>query len=126
MAVLLGLDALIFVLFFCVLKKEPSRLHIRLNILAPFAIQFVSIAGWMVREIGRKPWTVYGLVKVEEAANPSALSPFVIAGIVAYLVSLIVGVGLVIVLVFGRKKTKKMEIMPEKVTEESDGENHGS
>jgi cytochrome d ubiquinol oxidase subunit I len=38
--------------------------------------------GWMTREIGRQPWTVYGLVRTSEAASslPTASVGWTLAG----------------------------------------------
>ena len=40
--------------------------------MAAVAAQAVSTLGWVVREVGRKPWTIYGVMTVDVAhtANP--------------------------------------------------------
>lgn len=52
-----------------------------------------AVLGWAVREVGRKPWTVYGLLWPEElvSANAITLSPSFIAFMA--LVIMVVGVG---------------------------------
>jgi len=32
-------------------------------------------AGWAVRELGRQPWTIYGLVRPEEVITPNPITP---------------------------------------------------
>jgi cytochrome d ubiquinol oxidase subunit I len=32
-------------------------------------------AGWAVREIGRQPWTIYGLVRPEQVVTPNPITP---------------------------------------------------
>ena len=52
-----------------VLWRKPRRWALRLAIAAvpwPFA---AAISGWLVREIGRQPWLVYGLLRTEDAAS---------------------------------------------------------
>src|SRR5205823_2718705 len=37
---------------------------------------FVALeAGWMVTELGRQPWTIYGVMRTSEAVTPSADVP---------------------------------------------------
>jgi cytochrome d ubiquinol oxidase subunit I len=95
LAILLGLNSLILVLFWFVLKREIPKFLIKLNVLTPFIAHIVSTFGWGVREVGRKPWTVYGLLKVDEAATPMALSPLLTLGIIIYIFA--VGFGLLYV-----------------------------
>ncbi len=104
LAILLGIDVLILVIFYYVLKKDPKKWHLKLNLAAPFLIHVVSVFGWMVREIGRKPWTVYGIVKVEEAARQSPLPLYLTMGMLIYIVSLGAGLLLVVLFLFGRQK----------------------
>jgi len=33
-------------------------------------------AGWAVREVGRQPWTIYGLVRPEQVITPNPITPF--------------------------------------------------
>jgi cytochrome d ubiquinol oxidase subunit I len=33
-----------------------------------------AVLGWLVREVGRKPWTVYGLIKPEEVITQVPLT----------------------------------------------------
>jgi cytochrome d ubiquinol oxidase subunit I len=52
-----------------------------------------AVAGWYVREVGRKPWTVYGLLYPSELVTPVpySTSPSFLA--FAYLVILAVNIG---------------------------------
>ncbi len=38
-----------------------------------------AMLGWMVREVGRSPWTVYGLLYPEELVTPVSINPIVLA-----------------------------------------------
>ena len=56
-------------------------------------LPYVAInLGWVVAEVGRQPWVVYGLMKTEEAVSPIALSQviFSIAGLVIFYTVLII------------------------------------
>ena len=103
LAILLGLNSLILVLFWFILKKEVPRFLIKLNVLAPIIAHIVSTFGWGVREVGRKPWTVYGLLKVDEAATPMALSPLLVWGIIIYIFAVGFGLLYVVYRVFIKK-----------------------
>jgi cytochrome d ubiquinol oxidase subunit I len=32
-------------------------------------------AGWAVRELGRQPWTIYGLVRPDQVITPNPITP---------------------------------------------------
>jgi cytochrome d ubiquinol oxidase subunit I len=56
--------------------------------LAQFAapIGFVAvIAGWCVTEVGRQPWTVYGLLRTAESVSPSLTSHDVAISLAGYM-----------------------------------------
>lgn len=65
-------------------KLMESSLYLKAMVLAiplPYlAIQF----GWIVAEVGRQPWIVYGLMKTADAASPIAVSQ-VATSLVAFL-----------------------------------------
>jgi cytochrome d ubiquinol oxidase subunit I len=42
------------------------------------AVMLASGLGWFVREVGRKPWTVYGLIYPEELITPVPVNPIVL------------------------------------------------
>ena len=50
---------------------------------SPVVAQVVSFLGWAVREIGRKPWTIYGVMTVDVAktANPADPVVYAVAGL---------------------------------------------
>ncbi|MEM2597464.1 MAG: cytochrome ubiquinol oxidase subunit I, partial [Thermofilum sp.] len=55
------------------LGGEKRRILI-LSALAVAGTVTPSALGWAVREVGRKPWTVYGLLTPEELATPVPLA----------------------------------------------------
>jgi len=62
-----------------------SALFLRLSELAG-AIGFVAvIAGWFVTEVGRQPWTVYGLLRTAESVSPSLTSFDVVVSLAGYM-----------------------------------------
>ncbi len=72
LAVLLGLSALVIVYMLFVKKKEFCSPYM---LILPVIAQLVSFLGWAVREVGRKPWTIYGIMDVKTAhtINPPPL-----------------------------------------------------
>jgi cytochrome d ubiquinol oxidase subunit I len=71
LAVILGLLA-IFVAYMLYNNKDFPYSYL---IALPVVAQIVSFLGWAVREIGRKPWTIYGVMDVGTAhtINPPTL-----------------------------------------------------
>lgn len=57
-----------------------------LLISVPVIVQMVSFLGWTVREIGRKPWTIYGIMDVQTAHTMNPPSPGEAAAIALYLI----------------------------------------
>ncbi|AKG38344.1 cytochrome BD ubiquinol oxidase subunit I [Infirmifilum uzonense] len=83
LAVLLGLFAIVmFVLVYKNTKINTSLLV--LAALSPILAQLVSFLGWAVREIGRKPWSIYGVMTVDVAhtANPASPSAYILVAFI--------------------------------------------
>ncbi len=48
---------------------------------------FIAVlAGWTVTEVGRQPWTVYGLFRTAQSVSPSLTGPDVLLSLLAYIV----------------------------------------
>jgi cytochrome d ubiquinol oxidase subunit I len=49
-------------------------------------IGFIAvIAGWFVTEVGRQPWTVYGLLRTANSVSPSLIGSEVVLSLLAYM-----------------------------------------
>lgn len=73
-------------------KLENSKKYLK-TVLYSMLLPYVAInAGWVVAEVGRQPWAVYGLMKTEDAVSPIALSQiiFSIGGLVLFYTVLII------------------------------------
>jgi cytochrome d ubiquinol oxidase subunit I len=46
---------------------------------------FAVIAGWLVTEVGRQPWTVYGLLRTAQSVSPSLTGIDVLISLLAYM-----------------------------------------
>lgn len=87
LAILLGLSALLLAYFTFLRKREicsPALLGL------PVIAQVVSFLGWAVREIGRKPWTVYGIMDVKTAHTINPPPPAIAVAIELYFVALLI------------------------------------
>jgi cytochrome d ubiquinol oxidase subunit I len=70
LAVFMALIALVLLLK--VARGKPiSKAWLRLAILNSFLAIVINILGWYIKELGRLPWVIYGLVKVSDIASPS-------------------------------------------------------
>lgn len=64
---------------------ENKYLHYLWIIMAPSG--FIAIlAGWFVTEIGRQPYTAYGILKTAKSVSPAILGPQVAASLAAFIV----------------------------------------
>lgn len=69
--------------------NKYEDLLLKIGITPGIIVPAIAALGWAVREIGRKPWTVYGLLYPEELLTTFEISPAVIATVItAILVSL--------------------------------------
>ncbi len=63
---------------------ESTRLLRVLTWMIP--LPFVAVlAGWFVTEIGRQPWIIYGLLRVEDAVTPSLTGWMALLSLVGYI-----------------------------------------
>ena len=103
--IMVGLGVLMLALsLFCLLARVVGRLY-DWKLLHRFALAmgpagFVAvIAGWVTTEVGRQPFTVYGLMRTAESASPLQ-APAVAASLLAFIVVyfLVFGAGIYYVL----------------------------
>ena len=113
---LLGLAALIFNLGLLAkfTRRVVGRLGERksiflLSFIVVLASIFASGLGWFVREDGRKPWTVYGLLYPEELVTPVTNGPVFIVFAVLFVAVAVIGVyGIYVV---STKRLKFIELL---------------
>jgi cytochrome d ubiquinol oxidase subunit I len=91
LAILLGLYALLLTYY---LWRSWSEVRIPgwaawLGYLVIPTVHIVSFFGWAVREIGRKPWTIYGVMTPETAHTVNPASTGEVALVAIYLLTLI-------------------------------------
>ncbi len=88
LGVLLGLTALAAALE---LRRadEPPRWVLWASSLSPILAQLVSFLGWAVREIGRKPWAIYGIMDVQTEVTVNPPPAWQLALVALYLVALL-------------------------------------
>lgn len=66
----------------------PSRTWLMLAPLAAAIAQTVSIMGWIVRETGRLPWLIYGVMTVGEGFTPNPVSSWVLVLIALFFLAI--------------------------------------
>src|SRR5580704_13588277 len=66
-------------------RLADTPLFLRLcQLLTPIGF-FAVIAGWVVTEVGRQPWTVYGLLRTAQSVSPSLTGIDVLISLLAYM-----------------------------------------
>jgi cytochrome d ubiquinol oxidase subunit I len=63
---------------------ETSSTSLKLFILALFLPYLANSAGWMMTEIGRVPWIVFGLMKIEDGISPTVPAGMVLTSLVLF------------------------------------------
>ena len=88
----MGLIAL-FIALKVIRGKTISRTWLSLAILDAFFAVVVNILGWYIKEVGRQPWVIYGLVKVSDILSPTfTITPTVVAAVTGMLALAVVGI----------------------------------
>jgi len=80
-------------------------------------IGFVAvICGWIVTEVGRQPWTVYGLLRTSDSVSPSLTGTNVVVSlacyVVVYLIMFPTGIAMMAGLV---RRGPQQDLLPEKI-----------
>jgi cytochrome d ubiquinol oxidase subunit I len=92
LAIVMGLIALLIALK-VIRGKTISRTWLSLAILNEFLAIVINILGWYVKEVGRQPWVIYGMVKVNEILSPTfAITPTIMLAVSGMLVLAILGI----------------------------------
>ncbi|NHN28877.1 cytochrome ubiquinol oxidase subunit I [Paenibacillus agricola] len=82
MMILLGL----YGAYLMIRKKmgQPNKLYMRLMV-AAISLPFIgNTAGWIMTEIGRQPWTVFGLLRTEDSVSPSVTTGQVMFTVISF------------------------------------------
>ena len=81
---LIGLIAL-YALYVVLWKKYNSpKVFWPLFIWALFFPYITNTTGWLLTEVGRYPWVVYGLMKIEDAVSPTVSSALVLFTLIGF------------------------------------------
>src|SRR5208282_5267468 len=65
-------------------RIEQSRLLLWLTFLS-FPLPFIAIlTGWYTAEVGRQPWTVFGVLRTADAMTPFLTSPAALTSLVVF------------------------------------------
>ncbi len=71
--------------------EVPGRVWLMLAPVAAFVAQMVSTMGWVVREVGRKPWTIYGVMTVDVARTFNPAPAWQLALVALFFISVALG-----------------------------------
>ena len=72
-------------------RLERSVWYLRLCQVTTCLGFIAVIAGWMTTEVGRQPWTIYGLMRTADSVSPSLTPRDVVLSLIGYVLVLIVG-----------------------------------
>jgi len=65
-------------------QLESKAWYLRLMPYALFLPYIANTAGWLMTELGRQPWIVFGLMKTDQAASPTVTGGMVLASLVVF------------------------------------------
>jgi cytochrome d ubiquinol oxidase subunit I len=78
----------LYALIFIVIRKRYDQRAIILKAFTlAIALPYIAnTSGWLVTEVGRFPWTVYGLIMLDESVSPSVSAGMLLISLVGYVV----------------------------------------
>ncbi|HEX4409987.1 MAG TPA: cytochrome ubiquinol oxidase subunit I [Xanthobacteraceae bacterium] len=65
-------------------RLDDSSWYLRLCQLSPCLGFIAVIAGWITTEVGRQPWTIYGLLRTDQSVSPSLTGSDVLLSLCLY------------------------------------------
>ena len=66
------------------LDQPKNNLYFKLMLFA-ISLPFIgNTAGWIMTEIGRQPWTVFGLLRTEDSVSPNVSSGQVLFSLISF------------------------------------------
>lgn len=80
---LLGLFGLLLV---ALKRLERSRLLLKLLIPAILLPYLANTTGWLLTEVGRQPWIVFGLMRIENAVSPGVSAEMLLITLIGFTV----------------------------------------
>ena len=86
-----------------------ERFLIYTSLVAPFIGLVAGASGWAIREMGRHPWTVMGLIQYTQVVTPLPITPAFSAGIIGLEVLMFIGGCITLYLVPTRSLEKGQE-----------------
>ncbi len=103
--VMAGFGVLMFLVsalgLFFTRKKKPilfeKRWMLRIVALCTFVPFLANTAGWLITELGRYPWTVYGLFTIEDSISPNVSATSLLISNVVYF---LLFAGLAVVMIY--------------------------
>jgi cytochrome d ubiquinol oxidase subunit I len=78
-------------------------------------VGFIAVlAGWTVTEVGRQPWTVFGLLRTADSVSPSLSGPDVMGSLLLYMVVYLIlyPAGVVVMAAMVRQGPARDEVPP--------------
>ncbi|MNO15949.1 Cytochrome bd ubiquinol oxidase subunit 1 [compost metagenome] len=77
---------------------QASPLYMRIMIFA-ISLPFIgNTAGWVMTEIGRQPWTVTGLLRIEDSVSPSIQVNNILFSLIAFTILYLILLGILVFL----------------------------
>ena len=92
-----------------VTKLPTERFLIYSSLIAPFIALAAGASGWAIREIGRQPWIVMGLIQTTQVITPLHITPKFSAFIMAIEVTMFIGGCIALYLIPTRSLEKGQE-----------------
>lgn len=111
---LMVLLALIGVVLLKTGKLQNSKLYLKVMLFAMALPYIANTTGWLITEMGRQPWIVYGLQKTAEGISTVVPASYILISMIGFtLVYGILAVVVVMLLVkYGKKSPDALEEAP--------------
>lgn len=103
LAVVMAVIALVIALK-VIMGKPIPRTWLSIAIVNAFLAVVLNVLGWYIKEVGRQPWIIYGLVKVSDALSPTfTITPAAVAAVGGMLLLAIAGISYTVYVTFRKE-----------------------
>lgn len=120
--------AMIFIsligLYFYVKRTiENKNLLLKLMIISIALPYIANSTGWILTEVSRSPWIVFGLLKINDAVSPTVSAAYVLTSLIVFiaLYSVLMAIDVMLMIKFIKKSPLDTDNVKEKVEENKEG-----
>ena len=111
---LMALLALIGLVLLKTGKLQSNKVYLKIMLFAMALPYIANTTGWLITEMGRQPWIVYGLQKTAEAVSTVVPAGYVLISMVGFtlIYGILAVVDVMLIVKYAKKSPDELEEVP--------------